>query len=114
MNTWEIAVSKVDTNKFSEDHSLKSFFYYVNKAPAPKDIGFVELVEISYAKELEDEIKNSNKFAQDQEDKIAELEEKLRMACEKLNSIAANSCCQPCREAGLVAKEALNKINPTK
>lgn len=32
---------------------------------------------------------------------------------EALTSIAKNTCCEPCREAGLVAKAALNKSSQT-
>ena len=39
-----------------------------------------------------------------------QLEQKLVVAKECLESISKNSCCNPCREAGLWAKQALEKL----
>lgn len=40
------------------------------------------------------------------------VDAEVRRLREALTSIANNSCCPPCREAGLVAKRALNPTPP--
>lgn len=41
---------------------------------------------------------------------VLNLAKKMEIAREALESISKNSCCEPCREAGLWAKSALSKI----
>jgi hypothetical protein len=41
------------------------------------------------------------------EAKLEDADRQIAAFRQTLESIAANSCCQPCREAGLVAKAAL-------
>ena len=45
--------------------------------------------------------------------RIAELEEKVKRLQDGLKSIADNTCCKPCQEAALVAKQTLAELAAT-